>query len=70
MPISLMEEREWPDLGSFENEFVTLVNPCAVKGISIFLALADAFPEYGFRGGADLGHQRGGSRGTGARVRM
>jgi surfactin synthase thioesterase subunit/glycosyltransferase involved in cell wall biosynthesis len=44
VPISLMEPEEWPDLGSFDSDFVTLVNPCAVKGIDIFLALADAFP--------------------------
>jgi surfactin synthase thioesterase subunit/glycosyltransferase involved in cell wall biosynthesis len=48
VPISLLEPGEWPELGSFENEFVTLVNPCAVKGISIFLALAAAFPETAF----------------------
>jgi len=48
VPISLLEPGEWPELGSFENEFVTLVNPCAVKGISIFLALAAAFPEAAF----------------------
>src|SRR5437763_1441439 len=53
VPISLMEPEalladEWPDVGRFENEFVTLVNPCAVKGISIFLALADAFPDVKF----------------------
>jgi len=45
VPISLMEPAEWPDLGRFDNEFVTLVNPCAVKGIDIFLALADSFPD-------------------------
>jgi surfactin synthase thioesterase subunit/glycosyltransferase involved in cell wall biosynthesis len=48
VPISLMEPGEWPDLGRIENEFVTLVNPCAVKGIDIFLALADAFPDVAF----------------------
>jgi surfactin synthase thioesterase subunit/glycosyltransferase involved in cell wall biosynthesis len=48
VPISLMEPEEWPDLGRFENEFVTLVNPCAVKGIEIFLSLADAFPDAAF----------------------
>jgi len=48
VPISLMEPEEWPDLGRFENEFVTFVNPCAVKGIDIFLALADAFPHVSF----------------------
>jgi len=48
VPISLLEPGAWPALGRFENEFVTLVNPCAVKGIAIFLALADAFPETRF----------------------
>src|ERR1017187_1661301 len=53
VPISLVEpgEREpgdWPLLGRFDNEFVTFVNPCAVKGIAIFLALADAFPRTAF----------------------
>lgn len=44
VPISLMEREEWAALGRFENEFITMVNPCAVKGIDIFLALAGAFP--------------------------
>ncbi|HWB83275.1 MAG TPA: alpha/beta fold hydrolase [Bryobacteraceae bacterium] len=48
VPISLLEPEEWPELGRFENELVTLVNPCAVKGIAIFLALAEAFPEVTF----------------------
>src|ERR1039457_7104528 len=48
VPISLMEPGDWPVLGRFDNEFVTFVNPCAVKGIAIFLALADAFPETAF----------------------
>ena len=51
-PISLLEpmleSADWPVLGRFDNEFVTFVNPCAVKGISIFLALADAFPRTAF----------------------
>lgn len=48
VPISLVEPEDWPELGRFGNEFVTMVNPCAVKGIDIFLALADAFPELMF----------------------
>ena len=44
VPISLLDPPPYPDLGRFENEFVTLVNPCAVKGISIFLNLADRMP--------------------------
>jgi surfactin synthase thioesterase subunit/glycosyltransferase involved in cell wall biosynthesis len=48
VPISLLEPGVWPALGRFDNEFVTMVNPCAVKGIAIFLALADAFPNVAF----------------------
>ena len=48
VPISLLEPGEWPALGGYENEFVTITNPCAVKGIAIFLALADAFPDVAF----------------------
>lgn len=50
VPISLMEPGPYPELGRYENEFVTLVNPCAVKGISIFLALADRMPGVRFAG--------------------
>jgi glycosyltransferase involved in cell wall biosynthesis len=35
-------------VGRFDNRFVTLVNPCAVKGISIFLGLSRRFPEVEF----------------------
>ena len=31
-----------PRLGNFDNCYVTIVNPCAVKGISIFLSLAQS----------------------------
>ena len=48
VPISLIEAEEWPELGRFDNEFVTITNPCAVKGIEIFLALADCFPNTTF----------------------
>ncbi len=48
VPISLLEPEDWPDLGRFDNEFVTMVNPCAVKGIAIFIALADTFPALSF----------------------
>ncbi|MFN7993759.1 MAG: glycosyltransferase family 4 protein [Bryobacteraceae bacterium] len=33
----------FPDLASFDSGLVAMVNPCAIKGISIFLALADRF---------------------------
>jgi surfactin synthase thioesterase subunit/glycosyltransferase involved in cell wall biosynthesis len=48
VPIALMEPGDWPELGRFDNEFVTMVNPSAVKGVAIFLALADAFPAVKF----------------------
>jgi len=50
VPISLLDPPPYPDVGRFENEFVTLVNPCAVKGLSIFLELADRMPEVQFAG--------------------
>jgi surfactin synthase thioesterase subunit len=48
VPISLLEPGPYEPLGRFESEFVTLVNPCAVKGISIFLALAARMPHARF----------------------
>jgi glycosyltransferase involved in cell wall biosynthesis len=36
------------ECGFFDSEFVTLINPCAVKGISIFLELARRFPSVAF----------------------
>ncbi|MEN6537057.1 MAG: glycosyltransferase family 4 protein [Bryobacteraceae bacterium] len=34
--------------GSFGEGLITMINPCAVKGIDIFLALAQRFPNYWF----------------------
>jgi surfactin synthase thioesterase subunit/glycosyltransferase involved in cell wall biosynthesis len=48
VPISLLDPGPYEPLGRFDNEFVTLVNPCAVKGISIFLALAGRMPQVHF----------------------
>jgi hypothetical protein len=48
VPISLLDPGGHPDLGRFDNRFVSMVNPCAVKGISIFLALAERFPNVEF----------------------
>jgi surfactin synthase thioesterase subunit/glycosyltransferase involved in cell wall biosynthesis len=48
VPISLLDPGPYESLGRFESEFVTLVNPCAVKGISIFLALAERMPHARF----------------------
>ncbi|MBI4876493.1 MAG: alpha/beta fold hydrolase [Acidobacteria bacterium] len=48
VPISLLEAGSRPALGRFDSPFATMVNPCIVKGISIFLALADALPQVRF----------------------
>ena len=49
VPISLLEPGiAFPDLGSFDNEFVVMVNPCAVKGVDIFVGLARALPDCKF----------------------
>lgn len=44
VPLSFYGPGPFPQLGSFEQGFVTLINPCAVKGISLFLSLAQAMP--------------------------
>ena len=44
LPLSPLAAGPYSQLGRFDNEFVTLVNPCAVKGISIFLGLAERMP--------------------------
>lgn len=38
----------FPCLASFENDYVTMVNPCAIKGIFIFLGLAERLPQTRF----------------------
>jgi glycosyltransferase involved in cell wall biosynthesis len=48
VPISLLEPGEFPCVGRFDNRFVTMVNPCAVKGISILLELARRMPAVEF----------------------
>ena len=70
VPISLMEPGPYPELGRFENEFVTLVNPCAVKGISIFLALAERMPEVRFAAVPTWGTSDARSRRAGRGIRM
>lgn len=49
VPISLLEPGpEPPFLGRFDNPYAVIVNPCAVKGITIFLELADRMPHVQF----------------------
>jgi surfactin synthase thioesterase subunit/glycosyltransferase involved in cell wall biosynthesis len=51
VPISLLEKGGGgakPVTPLAAGSYITMVNPCAVKGIAIFLALADSFPQTGF----------------------
>src|SRR5476649_2098047 len=38
----------YSDYSNFERGFITMINPCAVKGISIFLETARRLPQYRF----------------------
>lgn len=48
LPISLYGSGPFPRFGCFDSGFVTLINPCAYKGISIFIELAMHLPEVQF----------------------
>jgi surfactin synthase thioesterase subunit len=50
VPISLMEPGGIRSTGSFDSRYITMVNPCAVKGIDIFLELAAQMPDVRFAG--------------------
>jgi glycosyltransferase involved in cell wall biosynthesis len=38
----------WRDLGRFDSGLVTMINPCAVKGVAIFLEIARRMPALAF----------------------
>ena len=48
LPISLHGRGPFPNLGHFDQGSVTMVNPCAIKGLEIFLQLARRLPEIPF----------------------
>jgi glycosyltransferase involved in cell wall biosynthesis len=48
LPICPNGPGPFPYLGRFEEGLISMVNPCAYKGISIFAALARAFPRLSF----------------------
>jgi glycosyltransferase involved in cell wall biosynthesis len=48
LPLSLFGTGPFPRFGCPESGFVTMVNPCAYKGIAIFAALAERFPHVAF----------------------
>lgn len=48
LPISFYGEGPFPNHGCFDKGYVTMINPCAVKGLSIFVACARALPDFPF----------------------
>lgn len=48
LPISLHGPGPFPDFGRFDRGFITMINPCAYKGLPIFLAMARACPDLAF----------------------
>ena len=58
-------EPPYPRFGSFDDGYVLMVNPCVVKGISIFLALAERFPDTLVCRSYRLGNHPQGSRSDG-----
>ena len=56
LPVPLFDESPPPRLGRFDNRWVTLVRPTVAKGVDLFLALADRFPETPFAAVLTWGH--------------
>jgi glycosyltransferase involved in cell wall biosynthesis len=48
VPLSYYGDEIFPELGCFDKGYVTMINPCAIKGISIFLRLAEQMPDIPF----------------------
>lgn len=48
LPVMTLGPGPFPRTGCFDRGFVTMINPCAVKGIAIFLELARKFPRVAF----------------------
>jgi glycosyltransferase involved in cell wall biosynthesis len=48
LPIPVYGAGPFPDLSGFDRGFVTMINPCELKGVSIFMGLARTFPNVEF----------------------
>jgi glycosyltransferase involved in cell wall biosynthesis len=48
IPLTYYGNEAFPEFGCFDKGYVTMINPCAIKGISIFLCLAECLPEIPF----------------------
>jgi surfactin synthase thioesterase subunit/glycosyltransferase involved in cell wall biosynthesis len=45
---ALYGQPPWPEYHNYEKQTVLLINPCTAKGLPIFLALAESFPDKRF----------------------
>jgi glycosyltransferase involved in cell wall biosynthesis len=48
LPIPVYGDGPFPDLSRFDAGYVTMINPCALKGLPIFVALARELPKVKF----------------------
>jgi len=48
LPIPVYGAGPFPDLSGFDRGFVTMINPCELKGVSIFIGLAHEFTDVDF----------------------
>ena len=48
LPLPVYGSGPFPDLSGFARGFVTMINPCELKGVSIFMGLAREFPDIEF----------------------
>ena len=48
LPLPVYGPGPFPDLARFDHGFVTMINPCELKGVSILIGLARAFPDVEF----------------------
>ena len=48
LPMPVYGPGPFPDLASFDSGFVTMINPCELKGAGIFMELARRFPDVAF----------------------
>jgi glycosyltransferase involved in cell wall biosynthesis len=59
LPLALYGAGPYPDLSAFYAGSVVMINPCAVKGISIFVELARRMPQLDFAAVASWGTTEG-----------
>lgn len=48
LPFPVFGEQQFNRLNMFQQGYIGMINPCAIKGIAIFLTLAQAFPNLNF----------------------